>query len=297
MQANHYFCSIDTMPPKNKHIPVITLPPGVGEGMIIARSSFDGSARFEEVERYHRDGGHSFFLQEKGATHIEIDFQKYEVKAPAVMYMHPTQVHRVIKFHNATISNWIITSENLHPELLQLLEDLTPVVPLALKKETQILLSQTASLGIQYSERKQEKLYHQILKESCNTLVALVASQYLAQAKPAQHFSRFEVITKAFRSLLERSFTTIKSPMAYAKELNISTPYLNECVKTTTGYPVSYHIQQRIVLEAKRLLYHSGKSVKEIAGDLGYEDHSYFVRLFAKVTGITPLAFRGKNFD
>jgi len=282
---------------KNKHIPVNRLPAEIGEGIFIARSSIDGSPNFKEVERSHRDGGHSFVLQEKGITHIEIDFQKYKIEAPAVMYIHPNQVHRLIGFENATISSWIITSERLLPELLQLLEGLTPVAPLSLKKETQTILSQTASLCIQFSARKQEKLYHQILKESCNTLVAVVASQYLAQAKPTQHYSRFEGITKAFRLLLERNFTTDKSPMAYAKRLNISTPYLNECVKTTTGYSVSYHIQQRIVLEAKRLLYHSGRSVKEIAGDLGYEDYAYFVRFFAKVSGMTPVAFRRKNLD
>ena len=72
---------------------------------------------------------------------------------------------------------------------------------------------------------------------------------------------------------------------------------LNECVRNATGYSVTYHIQQRVVLEAKRLLYHSDKSVKEIAAGLGYEDYSYFVRLFTKVSGITPAAFRNKNFD
>src|SRR5690349_3579966 len=191
------------MPPKNKHIPVITLPAGVGEGIIIARNSFDGSPNFKEVERSHRDGGYSFILQERGATHIEIDFQKYEIEAPAIMYMHPNQVHRLIGFNKATISSWIITSENLLPELLQPLEDLAPVVPLSLTKETQTILSETTSLCIQFSERRQEKLYPQILKQSCNTLVALVVSRYLAQSKPIQSYSRPEVITKAFKSLLE----------------------------------------------------------------------------------------------
>ncbi|AEW00303.1 AraC family transcriptional regulator [Niastella koreensis] len=280
---------------KNKHIPVNTLPQGVGEGIIIARSELHGSPNNREVERSHRDGGHSFILQEKGITHLEIDFLKYKLKAPALLYMHPNQVHRVIGFDKATISSWIITSENLHPELLHLLEDLTPVTPLTLDKETYTILAETAALCLQFAERKQEKLYHQILQQSCNTLVALVASQYEAQLKPVQNLNRFEVITKAFRSLLEQNFTTVKSPMDYARQLNVSKQYLNECVKTTTGFSVSWHIQQRIVLEAKRLLYHSDKSVKEIASALGYEDHSYFGRFFAKVSGMTPLAFRSKN--
>lgn len=178
-----------------------------------------------------------------------------------------------------------------------MLEDLAPVSVLAIKPETLSIISKTADLCIDFSERKTEKLYDSILKESCNTLVALVASQYLSQSKTTDSYSRFEVITKSFKSLLEDDFTTIKSPKAYAQCLNVSTPYLNECVKSATGNSVSYHIQQRVILEAKRLLYHSSKSVKEIAGDLGYDDYSYFTRLFVKVTGMTPIGFRNKNFD
>jgi len=62
-------------------------------------------------------------------------------------------------------------------------------------------------------------------------------------------------------------------------------------------YSVSHHTQQRIILEAKRLLYHSAKSVKEISFELGYEDYPYFLRLFSKVTGVTPLSFRSTNRD
>ncbi|SFE84234.1 helix-turn-helix domain-containing protein [Spirosoma endophyticum] len=285
------------MAPKNNHIPVIKLPTGMGQGIIIARGVFNGAPDSKEVGRAHRDSGHSFFLQEKGLTQIEVDFQLYQVVAPALLYMHPNQVHRLVEFKEATISSWIITNENLLPDYLKLLEELTPVDPLPLQTDALTLLSQTASLCLQLAERKQEKLHYQLLKESCNLLVALVASQYLAQAKPTHNFTRFDGITKAFKSELEREFTTIKSPASYAERLNLSTPYLNECVKTATGQSVSYHIQQRIVLEAKRQLHHSDQSVKEIAAALGYEDYSYFVRLFRKVAGMSPLAFRSKNLD
>jgi AraC-like DNA-binding protein len=96
---------------------------------------------------------------------------------------------------------------------------------------------------------------------------------------------------------LEQKFIETKSPSDYARALHISTPYLNECVRDVTGFPVSYHIQQRVILEAKRLLYHSNKTVKEIAAELGYDDHAYFSRVFTKITGMTALAFRNKNLD
>lgn len=285
------------MPKKSNHIPVNTLPSGTREGIIIFRTSCNGPPDVKEVGRPHRDNGHLFILQEKGTTHIEIDFEKHSIEESSVIYINPDQIHHLIGFENATFISWIITSENLQQENLKLLADLTPVSALILNQETLSIISATAALCIQFSERKHEKLFNSILKESCNTLVTLVASQYLSEAKTTNNYSRFEVITKSFKSSLAHHFMKIKSPMAYAQQLNISTPYLNECVKTATGHPVSYHIHQRIILEAKRLLYHSSKSIKEIAGELGYDDYSYFTRLFVKNTGMTPLAFRTKNLE
>lgn len=276
-----------------------------GTGITIGKVSVKDLHTFEEAElrtygvakQSHRDDYHLFFLQEKGTIPIEIDFQKHKIKPSSVIYIHPNQVHRMIAFENVTVSFWTINNENLHPEYLKLLEDIAPAKPLSLKKETFSIISETVSLCIKFSERKQEKLYHSLLKDSCNALVALVASQYLAQKKSTDKFSRSEIITQAFRSALERDFMIVKRPAAYAKKLNISTPYLNECVKSITGHPVSHHIQQRIILEAKRLLYHSDRSVKEIASELGYDDHPYFSRLFTKVAGMPPLTFRNKNID
>lgn len=282
---------------KTKSIPVNTIPSDLKESIIIVRRLLNGAPNSKEIERSHRDSGYTFIIQEKGSTHIEIDFQKQEIKAPSVIFIHPNQVHRLISFEEAIISSWIMTVENIRPEYLKILEDLSPVNALPLTEEVLSILTETALVCIKISERKDEKMYSSILKECGNTLISLVVSQYLAESKKTDNYSRFEIITKAFKSALELNFRTIKSPNSYAKNLNISTPYLNECVKAKTGYSVSYHIQQRIVLEAKRLLHHSDQSVKEIAFELGYDDYSYFTRLFSKITKITPLAFRNKNFD
>lgn len=283
------------MKSKRNHIPVNTLPSGTGVAILIAEILLDGVPDNDAVERSHRDGGYSFILQKEGTTHMEIDFREHIITAPSLTFIHPNQVHRVIGFERAEVSSWIITTDHLNPELIRLLDDLAPAEPLKLTAEEAVVLSEAALLVVKLSERKQEKLHQLILKESCNALVALVVSQYLSREKSNDRYSRFEVITKAFKTLLEELFTTIKSPKEYAARLNISTSYLNECVKNTTGYAVSHHIQQRIVLEAKRLLYHSDKSVKEVAATLGYDDYSYFTRLFVKVAGLTPIAFCHKN--
>ena len=278
-------------------IPLNTMADMFGAGVVIGRVSIKDLQTFEEAKQSHRDDYHIFFLLEKGNVSFEVDFKRYNISQSCIIYIHPNQVHRMGAFENVTASFWAINNENLNPEYLKLLEDITPVEPLNLRKERFSIFSEAVSLGIKLSERKHEKLYDIILKDSCNTLVVLVASQYLEQSKSTSNLSRFENINKAFKTLLELNFKTSKKPTVYAQALNISTVYLNECVKNTTGYSVSYQIQQRIILEAKRLLYHSNQSVKEIATELVYEDYAYFSRLFTKITGMTALTFRKKNLE
>lgn len=284
------------MPRKPKNIPIIAKSED-GEGIFISTMSVEDTEQFEDVKHSHRDDYHLFSLQLEGTTSLEIDFQKYTIEPSSVFYIHPNQVHRVVSFENVSFSSLAITNASLSVENLKLLEEITPVKPLLLSKENLSMISEIISLCLKFSERKDEKLYHSLLKDSCNVLVSLIASYYLEQSHSADKFSRFETITKSFRGLLERNFSTIKKPAEYAELLNISTPYLNECIKNTTGYSVTHHIQQRIILEAKRLLYHADQSVKEIAAELGYDDYPYFSRLFTKVAGISPMAFRNKNLE
>jgi len=282
---------------KATSIPVNRFDGEFNAGFFIERIAFKDLPSFEELEQPERHDRHSFFLLENGTVTLEIDFKKYKIKSPSVIYMHPNQVHRILAFENVTVSSLGINNENLNPEYLKLLEEITPAKPLLLNKETFSLLSGAASLCIKFSERKHDRLYHSLLKDSCNALVALVVSLYLEQSRSTDKPSRFEVVTKAFKEILEHNYTAVKRPAAYAQKLNISTPYLNECVRNTTGYSVTYHIQQRVILEAKRLLYHSDKSVKEIAFELGYDNYPYFSRLFTNISGMTPLTFRNKNLD
>lgn len=249
----------------------------------------------DEARQSHREDRHSFFLLESGTVTIEIDFQELEIKSPSIIYMHPDQVHRILKFDNVTVSSLAINNESLNPEYRKLLENLNPAQALTLDQEAFSIICEAISFCIKCFKRKNDKLYNSLIKDSGNAIVALITSQYLILSQSAGKTSRFKLIADSFKLLLERNYVKVKSPAVYAQKLNISPPYLNECVKNATGYAVSYHIQQRVTLEAKRLLYHSNKSVKEISSELGYDDYPYFSKLFNKCVGMTPLTFRNKT--
>jgi len=94
--------------------------------------------------------------------------------------------------------------------------------------------------------------------------------------------------------MLAMKYKTMKSAGEYASALHLSLSYLNEAVKEATVFTVSYWIQHEILLESRRLLYYGGGSVKEIAHELGYDDHAYFSRMFKKAVGRSPGGFRAQ---
>ncbi len=77
-----------------------------------------------------------------------------------------------------------------------------------------------------------------------------------------------------------------------AERLNVSPGYLTDLLKQETGKTALEHIHIYLVSEAKHQLKGNDQSVSEIAYELGFENLSYFSRLFKKETGVSPLQFR-----
>lgn len=126
-----------------------------------------------------------------------------------------------------------------------------------------------------------------------NVILGIITPTMLTrQSKP---LLRTTEIAVRFKRMLPQFVKRQKSPSFYANELCISEVYLNEAVKKSTGKTPSEWISTTIILDAKRLLRSTTTTVKEIAHELGFEDHAYFSRLFKKNTAMTPLEFRRSN--
>lgn len=254
-------------------------------------------AKNEGIAQPHRDDHHFFIVLEHGEACIEVDFVHYTLQQGTIIYIHPGQVHHLLSFHEARIRFLAIDTEHIQENYLSVLQDHIPFIPLQVEAQEVSLLVETLRLCTQFAECKNDKFYFSFLKNGCNAFIGLVLSAYFKEIKQESKSSRYEIVTKAFKTKLEEQFENHKSPTYYAEQQNLSVAYLNECIKNTTGHAVSYHIQQRIVLQAKRMLRYSNQTVKEIAFALGYEDYPYFTRLFKKVVGVSAVAFRNKNSE
>jgi AraC family transcriptional activator of pobA len=95
-----------------------------------------------------------------------------------------------------------------------------------------------------------------------------------------------------FKALLENNFHKERQPSYYADQMGISPNNFSKICKQHFLKTPSTLIHERVILESKKLIHLSYKSIKEIAAELNFDDENYFSRYFKKHTGITPTAFR-----
>ena len=98
-----------------------------------------------------------------------------------------------------------------------------------------------------------------------------------------------------FLETLERDFATAHDAGHYAGELGVTPGALSRTLTKLTGRTTKQLIQERVLLEAVRLLRFSDLSIKEIAARLGFSDQFAFSKAFKRQRGEAPLDFRSRR--
>ncbi len=100
-----------------------------------------------------------------------------------------------------------------------------------------------------------------------------------------------ELLQKFDLSLLE-NLKKCRYVKYYADELTISTKKLNSLTKTYYGITAKEYIEEKIIIDSKKLLKESPETVKQISYNLGFTEPTNFNKFFKKLTSITPLQYR-----
>ena len=132
---------------------------------------------------------------------------------------------------------------------------------------------------------------HQMLSAYLLVLLTYLSRLYTEQF-PGGEPSADQRLLRAYRANIEENYRDLHEVSAYAELLHISAGHLSEVVKAQSGRSAIKHLHERLVLEAKRLLFYTPQSLKELAFDLGFSDASYFNRFFKRETGQTPAEYR-----
>lgn len=233
-----------------------------------------------------------FFFKEGGGLHM-IDFQEIEIKAGDIHILSPGQIHYMHRDMGS--SGWVLkftpefflsTEFNAQNAILTQLLAASLIRPNEGDFMTLMLLVDQ----IQDEYKSREKGFEAMIYHYLHVLLLTCNRRY--DATSAMSDSADRKLFYAFQQNLEQFFREQNRVTFYSEKLGVSTDKLNHAVKSATGSSSSEMISHRLLLEAKRWLLHSEKSIKEIAYQLNFQDHAYFNRWFKKLSACSPGEFR-----
>jgi AraC-like DNA-binding protein len=246
---------------------------------------------------HRHDFFHIVWIERGTGSHI-IDSVRYDVRPGAIFFMSPGQVHD-FNLSADTEGYTINFSAEFFALQLQDKNVLSQIPVFDHDQRIQALYTEGAdrdnirrTLEAIRSEYENEAFRAQDMIR-CFLFVLLVkASRLAVPVAAADAVHRSLLLYRRFLALLEEHFATVQEPAEYARMLRTNERTLNEAARRGGGATTAQMIRERVILEAKRLLAHSGAQVAQVGAQLGFEDPAYFSRCFKKHTGRTPLEFR-----
>lgn len=248
------------------------------------------------VEKPHR---HNFYLLvffTNGSGIHEVDFDRFDIHPGSVFVLQPGQMHHwvlsediegFIVFYTAEMYNLYFGNKTIEDYPFYF----------SIQNSPEIILEQEEIKSIlpYFENLIAEMQTHKILKR--DKIMNLLDSIHIELARKYNEIyiheaHSYNVKIKSLEQLLEKKFKEEKSAAFYASALNVSLKHLNRICKDILKKTTTEVIVDRVMLEAKRMLLDKNWTVNEIATELGYDDYSYFSRLFKKHSRTTPTNFR-----
>lgn len=252
------------------------------------------SERMKKVNDYdaHIDDCYTIILITKGCGSMDVDFHTVHMSEGQLGVITPGQVHSNLCVEDCEFLMLRISPDMMESDYRSRIDDYSLTgKPIRLTEDTKTLLCDTMQLLSRLIASMGDTQSMKGVVFNMLSVILGIITPLILSGQPQRRLRTTEITVK-FKQMLPQFIKQQKRPSFYANQLCISEVYLNEAVKKSTGMTPSEWIINAIMLEAKRLLRSTSLSIKEIAFELGYEDHTYFSRLFKKKTAMTPLIFR-----
>ena len=261
--------------------------------------SFEGNCSFDHIQRHNY---YSLIWVIEGNGNVRSDFSEYAFDSNSLFAFSPYQPFMlsgtenlkgiVLHFHpdfycihmhqKEVACNGVLFNNIYEPPFTNIDE--------ASAQTLQLLLGQMKT------EMQQPALAQHELLVSYLKIFLITASRLKTEQNPIASLSSSKskepFILQELKDSIEKDFKVKHAPNDYAKTLNISQKTLAKITKTYFNKTLTQLISERIIIEAKRELYMTDKTVKEIAYELGYDDEYYFSRFFKTNAEVSPQIYR-----
>lgn len=155
------------------------------------------------------------------------------------------------------------------------------------QKEDLLKLCELLQMGLHLEDKSLKK---QFLQAQFSAFLWYLQAQFGQNAAHAPSIGQRRY--QAFVDLLEREFMRQHQVQFYAAQLSCSPKTLNLTCQQYAKRTAKHSIDQRILLEAKRLLVHTSLSINAISEMLGFGEGTHFAKFFKNHVACTAHEFR-----
>ncbi|WP_084631358.1 helix-turn-helix domain-containing protein [Ferrimonas senticii] len=248
----------------------------------------------EGGQRHHRAQQFHFIYVLEGEGQHFIDFNWYRYHANQMIFIRPNQIHGFDHSHHQGLvismscDYFLASAANVRSSYfapMHLSMSYSPILTLddELAASCHTLISEI----IKAKRQGDSDLVIQLLLSVLRMKLAQRRQQSIAHLTEQQKQKFAQLLT-----LIDHNFKTVRDANSYALLMHSNYKSLNKLTKLACGKSTKELIDFRMVLEIKRLLTMDGYSVQQAAGELGFDDATYFVKYFKRHTQHTPAAFK-----
>jgi len=249
-------------------------------------------------QRPHRHDFYQVFWMTRGASSFTIDFDHLPIEAHALVFVPPGAVHTFGTLNPGagfilSFQEDFLETEGHSINLFQECPTLDPAQfrPVLVVPESSVERVDCYCKRI-FEEFNSKQEGYRAATAALLRLLFVEIRRCLPDHTAPNAFHKYSALTARFlRSLSARPYQ-LATASEVARFLGVSRSWLNQLVRQETAKNLTEHLRGRLILESKRLLAHSDLNISEIAYQLGFEDASYFTRLFRQVEKSSPREFR-----
>jgi AraC-like DNA-binding protein len=246
-------------------------------------------------------------LIDQGEGEHQIDFQNVTLEPGRLIFLQPGQVQH---WHMSdTLQGTMVLVDTVVMPAQTLLSAAAPSLadPLHAWPRSALLSPQDAKdIRLQMTQLKEECMRFDS-NSAQSALDILLAKTLLSclllkitrvhshsQAQVLGH-SRAQQLARWFGQQIESQLRLRPTVHALGERLGYSASSINRACLLATGRSAKQVIDERIALEAKRLLVHSKVSTSQIGIHLGFSESTNFLKFFKRLVGCTPEDFRRRQ--
>ncbi|HWV29572.1 MAG TPA: helix-turn-helix domain-containing protein [Dyadobacter sp.] len=223
------------------------------------------------------------FVAPGQVIHVDIN-EDYKPQGYALLF-HPDLIRRTAlgkhiddySFFSYESKEALHLSEKERKIVLDCFEKIRYELEQGTDKHSKLLISSNIELFLNYCTRFYDRQY--ITRQDANTAI----------------LEKFEALLKDYFQSEKPQMIGLPSVSYCADQLNLSANYFGDLIKKETGKAPTEYIHLKVIELAKQKILDPGKSVSEIAFELGFKYPQHFTRFFKKTTGLAPNNYRSLN--